>query len=90
MAAGLALRPVRQGLSGFAAHIRHLPRLPKQAAGVRLPSSCRQGMCGTCKLTLVDGRVDMAHQGGIRPREIQRGGFLPCCSRPETDLVIDA
>lgn len=61
-----------------------------EAAGVRLPSSCRQGMCGTCKLTLVEGRVDMAHQGGIRPREIQRGGFLPCCSRPETDLVIDA
>lgn len=58
-------------------------------AGVLLRSSCRQGLCGTCKLTLVDGRVDMRHQGGIRPREIERGLFLPCCSRPLTDLVVD-
>jgi len=60
------------------------------AGGVMLRSSCRQGMCGTCKLTLVEGEVDMRHQGGIRPREIAQGSFLPCCSRPLTDLVIDA
>lgn len=59
-------------------------------AGVMLASSCRQGLCGTCKLTLIEGQVDMRHQGGIRPREIERGMFLPCCSRPLTDLVIDA
>ncbi len=60
------------------------------SAGVMLRSSCRQGLCGTCKLTLVDGEVDMRHQGGIRPREIAQGSFLPCCSRPLSDLVIDA
>lgn len=59
-------------------------------AGVMLRSSCRQGMCGTCKTTLVEGEVDMRHQGGIRPREIAQGSFLPCCSKPLTDLVIDA
>ena len=59
-------------------------------AGVMLRSSCRQGLCGTCKLTLVEGRVDMRHQGGIRQREIDRGLFLPCCSRPLTDLVVEA
>lgn len=59
-------------------------------AGVMLRSSCRQGLCGTCKLTLLEGRVDMRHQGGIRPRELDRGLFLPCCSRPLTDLVVDA
>ena len=59
-------------------------------AGVMLNSSCRQGLCGTCKLTLVDGQVDMRHQGGIRQREIDRGLFLPCCSQPLTDLVVDA
>lgn len=61
-----------------------------EQAGVVLRSSCRQGLCGTCKLTLVEGEVDMRHQGGIRPREIAQGGFLPCSSRPMTDLVIDA
>ncbi|MFB2552512.1 FAD-binding oxidoreductase [Ensifer soli] len=58
-------------------------------AGVRLPSSCANGLCGTCKSTLVSGRVDMAHNGGIRQREIDAGLFLPCCSRPLSDLVID-
>lgn len=59
-------------------------------AGLTLPSSCGEGVCGTCKLDLLDGDVDMQHAGGIRPREIAAGKFLPCCSTPCTDLVIDA
>ncbi|MCH1866230.1 hybrid-cluster NAD(P)-dependent oxidoreductase [Nocardioides sp. CFH 31398] len=58
-------------------------------AGVMLRSSCRQGICGTCKLSMVEGEVDMRHQGGIRQREIDGGRILPCCSRPLTDLVLD-
>jgi ferredoxin-NADP reductase len=60
-----------------------------KAAGVRLPSSCTQGLCGTCKSTLVSGEVDMNHAGGIRPREVAAGKFLPCCSKPLGDLVVD-
>ncbi len=59
-------------------------------AGVRLPSSCSAGLCGTCKSTLLAGRVDMVHQGGIRPREIAQDKFLPCCSTPAGDIVVDA
>ncbi|WP_211188389.1 hybrid-cluster NAD(P)-dependent oxidoreductase [Gordonia asplenii] len=59
------------------------------AAGVRLASACGQGMCGTCKVGLLDGAVDMEHQGGIRPREIRDGKILVCCSRPLGDLKID-
>lgn len=59
-------------------------------AGVALPSSCTQGMCGTCKSTLLSGRVDMDHAGGIRPREIAQDKFLPCCSTPDGDIVVDA
>jgi 3-phenylpropionate/trans-cinnamate dioxygenase ferredoxin reductase subunit len=58
-------------------------------AGVRLPSSCSSGLCGTCKSKLVSGSVDMKHNGGIRQREIDAGFFLPCCSKPLSDLVID-
>jgi ferredoxin len=58
-------------------------------AGVRLPSSCANGLCGTCKSKLVSGSVDMKHSGGIRQREIDAGFFLPCCSKPLSDLVID-
>jgi ferredoxin-NADP reductase len=58
-------------------------------AGVRLPSSCTQGMCGTCKVKLVSGEVAMKHAGGIRQREIDQGMVLLCCSKPLSDLVVD-
>jgi len=58
-------------------------------AGVRLPSSCSKGLCGTCKSKLVSGTVDMKHGGGIRQREIDAGMALLCCSKPTSDLVVD-
>lgn len=58
-------------------------------AGLRLPHACAKGVCGTCKSLKVSGRVDMRHGGGIRPREIDQGLVLICCSRPLEDVVID-
>lgn len=58
-------------------------------AGAVVPSSCSQGVCGTCKTALLEGSVDMKHNGGIRQREIDKGLRLLCCSRPTSDLVID-
>lgn len=58
-------------------------------AGVAIPSSCSQGICGTCKTKVLEGDVDMKHNGGIRDREIQKGFRLLCCSRPTSDLVLE-
>ena len=58
-------------------------------AGMRLPSSCAKGLCGTCKSKKLSGEVEMTHQGGIRQREIDQGMVLICCSRPRSDVVID-
>ena len=58
-------------------------------AGVTLPSSCGEGVCGTCKSTLVSGNVEMNHGGGIRKREIEQNKILLCCSTPTTDIVVD-
>jgi ferredoxin-NADP reductase len=58
-------------------------------AGLRLASSCTQGMCGTCKSKMTAGSVDMKHKGGIRPREIDQGMVLICCSKPLSDLTIE-
>lgn len=58
-------------------------------AGVAIPSSCSQGICGTCKTKVLEGAVDMKHNGGIREREIQKGFRLLCCSRPTSDLVLE-
>ena len=60
------------------------------AAGVRLASSCSQGMCGTCKIPKLSGEVEMNHNGGIRPREVAAGKILACCSKPLSDLSLDA
>jgi ferredoxin-NADP reductase len=59
------------------------------AAGLRPPASCTQGMCGTCKTTMLSGEVDMQHNGGIRPREVADHKVLICCSKPLSDLRID-
>jgi ferredoxin len=59
------------------------------AAGIRLPFTCRQGICGTCKSRLISGLYDMKHKGGIRPHEIEQGFFLPCCSKPLSDLAVE-
>ena len=58
-------------------------------AGCKLPFNCREGLCGTCKSKLLSGEFDMKHRGGIRPKEIAAGKFLPCCSKPLSDLVIE-
>jgi ferredoxin-NADP reductase len=57
--------------------------------GVAIPSSCSQGVCGTCKTKLLEGTVDMKHNGGIREREVVKGFRLLCCSRPTSDLVLE-
>lgn len=59
------------------------------AAGLRMPASCSTGLCGTCKTRKVSGEVLMQHKGGIRPREIEQGWILPCCSTPLSDVVLD-
>jgi ferredoxin-NADP reductase len=58
-------------------------------AGLRLPSSCSGGACGTCKTKKVSGQIDMQHAGGIRQREIDQGWMLPCCSKPLSDLALE-
>lgn len=58
-------------------------------AGVPMPSSCTKGLCGTCKTMKISGTVQMNHAGGIRQREIDKGLILPCCSRPDSDVVLD-
>jgi len=60
-----------------------------RAAGLRLPSSCAKGLCGTCKSKMTEGQVAMTHAGGIRQREIDQGQVLICCARPLSDLVIE-
>lgn len=59
-------------------------------AGVSILSVCEMGLCGTCKVMKTAGSVVMDHNGGITDEEIEEGYILACCSKPSTDVEIEA
>jgi vanillate O-demethylase ferredoxin subunit len=59
-------------------------------AGIDVPVSCEQGICGTCLTRVLDGEPD--HRDlFLSPEEQARNDqFLPCCSRSRSRrLVLD-
>lgn len=55
---------------------------------VAIPCGCASGMCGTCRVSLVEGEVAMHHEGGISAEGEARGYILACSSRPRSDVTI--
>ena len=51
-------------------------------AGIWIESSCQQGVCGCCKVKMIQGQVDMDDLGGLPEYERAEGYVLACCSRP--------
>ncbi len=58
------------------------------AAGVKLPYSCKGGMCCTCRAYLVEGNVVMDRNFSLEAWEIEAGFVLTCQARPTTDQVV--
>lgn len=58
------------------------------AAGVRVPYSCKGGMCSTCRARVVEGSVEMAVNYSLEPWETERGFVLTCQSLPTSDRVV--
>ena len=58
------------------------------ASGIIIPTACREGHCGTCKLKVIKGEVDMQHNGGLSAKEAAQGFILGCSSCAKTDLVL--
>ncbi|HEV2673603.1 MAG TPA: iron-sulfur cluster-binding domain-containing protein [Aliidongia sp.] len=56
--------------------------------GVVIPCGCGQGLCGTCRIRMVDGTVDLRHQGGISAEDEAEGFILACSSRAHSDIAI--
>ena len=51
-------------------------------AGIDVPHSCREGRCGSCMATVVEGEVDMASCDILEPEDLQDGLILACQARP--------
>ncbi|WP_332305765.1 hybrid-cluster NAD(P)-dependent oxidoreductase [Rhizobium sp. GR12] len=82
---------------GFTLSGKEVPCQPGQtvlmtarAAGVRIGAACESGICGTCRVLKLSGEVEMNHNGGILDDEIEEGYILACCSRPLTDVKVEA
>ena len=50
--------------------------------GIRIPYSCRAGICGSCRITLLEGEVSPMKQGAVA----EDGTILCCSCVPKTAL----
>jgi ferredoxin-NADP reductase len=58
--------------------------------GISIPSSCRQGQCGTCKTKLLEGNVRMDAEVGLDPDSRAQGFVLTCVGHPDGAVKLDA
>jgi vanillate monooxygenase ferredoxin subunit len=58
-----------------------------EESGVKIPTSCEQGMCGTCKVKILEGEADHRDKR-LSPEQRAEGYFLACVSRAKGDLLL--
>lgn len=64
--------------------------LAAHAAGIPLPSSCRNGTCRTCMCRAVSGSVRYDIEWpGLSLDEKREGYILPCVAHASSDLLIE-
>ena len=56
--------------------------------GIKIPTGCKEGYCGTCKLKLSSGTVSMQHSGGISKTEEEDGFILACSSIATSNITV--
>ncbi|WP_422097380.1 NADH:ubiquinone reductase (Na(+)-transporting) subunit F [Variovorax sp.] len=61
-------------------------------AGVWLPHACGHGVCGTCKVQVLEGECDHGDASNFALMDFERdeGKILACCAMAQADLVIEA
>jgi len=57
------------------------------AAGVEVPYSCREGSCGSCAATVLDGEIERGDTPILDAQDIADGLFLACQARPVSDRI---
>lgn len=60
-----------------------------ESAGVAIESSCRMGVCGTCKARCVRGAVDFDNAGGLTEEEEKSGWILSCTAYAAASLELE-
>jgi len=70
---------VEAGESVVAALARH---------GIEIPTSCEQGICGTCLTGVLEGEPDHRDMVLSEEERALNTQFLPCCSRSRSRLLV--
>lgn len=58
-----------------------------RAAGLEVPASCEEGICGACMCRVEQGRTRLAHNAVLSAQELADGWTLACQSHPDTPVV---
>ncbi|MCB2003289.1 MAG: 2Fe-2S iron-sulfur cluster binding domain-containing protein [Rhodoferax sp.] len=74
---------------------RVIPVYPHQSVlealedgGMQIPTSCHQGVCGTCLTTVLEGEPEHWDMF-LTPQEQEANDrFLPCCSRSRSAVLV--
>ena len=57
--------------------------------GVDIPYSCKAGICDTCSMHLLDGKLERKSEiFSVNPK-LSASTFLPCVCKPTTDIIIE-
>lgn len=60
------------------------------AQGIEIPTSCEQGVCGTCITGVLEGEVEHRDLYFMPEEQAKNDQFTPCCSRAKSArLVLD-
>ncbi|WP_180028002.1 PDR/VanB family oxidoreductase [Acinetobacter sp. YH16032] len=57
-------------------------------AGICIPLSCEQGICGTCLVNVVEGEIDHRDMYLTEEEQAANDQFTPCCSRAKSQRII--
>ena len=58
------------------------------AHGIEIPTSCGQGVCGTCLTRVIDGDPDHRDVYQTDAERARNDQFTPCCSRARSPVVV--
>jgi ferredoxin-NADP reductase/ferredoxin len=85
---GAATINLRGSGAGFPARPGQTILEAAEASGIELQHSCRSGICGTCKMRKISGRVTMHDQVTLTDAEIEAGYILSCVAMADGDVTL--
>lgn len=59
-----------------------------ETAGVIVPVSCEQGICGTCLINVIEGEIDHRDMYLTEEEQALNNQFTPCCSRAKSQILV--